>query len=193
MLEDDHFESFTTGKWAMVSPIDSVMAKIHQAKGYVFRVSVVSLGGSSMWKPSGHFDGRWTDIRQQDGLNTSKSINAKVFDCELNVNPGFTSAQLLATIKQHVSSTLGDVTPPHHLLGDDEGVGGHRQAAQECRLAHPARSGTLRPRIQPGHWIFVGPGPENTWRYDQVGSGRSERQLGKKSFPDSSEIQRIGQ
>ena len=48
------------------------------------------------------------DNRQQGGPNTSNDISAKFFDCELNVNPGLTSAQLLATIKHHVSLTLDD-------------------------------------------------------------------------------------
>ena len=47
LLEDDNFESFKTGKWAMVSPTDSVLAKIHQARAYVFSNSVLCLGGSA--------------------------------------------------------------------------------------------------------------------------------------------------
>ena len=39
------------------------------------------------------FGGRWIDNRQEGG-----SVNAKFFDCEFDVNPGITSAQLLATL-----------------------------------------------------------------------------------------------
>ena len=56
-----------------------------------------------------------------------------------NVNPCSTFAQLPATIKQHVSSTLGQecvpeaYLPPYHLHGVDERVGDLLQAAQEPR------------------------------------------------------------
>ena len=40
LREDGHFESFKTGKWAMVGLIDSA---------YAFSDSVFCLGGSSLW------------------------------------------------------------------------------------------------------------------------------------------------
>ena len=36
LLEDDNFELLNTGKWVMVSPVHSVMAKIHQVKAHIF-------------------------------------------------------------------------------------------------------------------------------------------------------------
>ena len=49
LIEDDHIESSKTGKWAMMSPTDSVLAQIHQAK----------VKESSMWKPAGKVEGWW--------------------------------------------------------------------------------------------------------------------------------------
>ena len=46
----------------------------------------------------------WTENRQQSGSNTSMHINAKFFDDEYSGNSGFTSAQLLASVKRHVDS-----------------------------------------------------------------------------------------
>ena len=46
-LEDNKFESLKTGKWAMVSPKDSILAKIHQQKR-ILRLRFVS--------------GRWLDV-----------------------------------------------------------------------------------------------------------------------------------
>ena len=34
--EDDNFELLEKGEWTVVSPKDSVLAKIHEAKAYVF-------------------------------------------------------------------------------------------------------------------------------------------------------------
>ena len=56
-----HFESLKTGKWALVSPINFVLAKIHQSKAYVFSDSVVCLGGSPMYDHSGNVEGRWIE------------------------------------------------------------------------------------------------------------------------------------
>ena len=109
LLEGDHFESVTTGKVALVSPIESVLTKIHDAKAYVFsESSSVSLGASLIWKASGTLEDRWMENRKEGGSNTSKCINAKILESEFNFNPSFTSAQLLATIKQHVSSAIND-------------------------------------------------------------------------------------
>ena len=47
--------------------------------------------------------------RSQEGeLNISKGTNDEFLDGEFNVNPGFTSEQLLAKIKHHGSSTVDD-------------------------------------------------------------------------------------
>ena len=51
---------------------------------------------------------RWTKCRQKDDSNTSTGINDRFLHCEFNVNRGFTSVQLLAKIKHHVSSTVDD-------------------------------------------------------------------------------------
>ena len=40
LFEDDHFESFKTGTWAMVSPMDLSLTKIHQAKSIRYPDSV---------------------------------------------------------------------------------------------------------------------------------------------------------
>ena len=59
------------------------------------------------------------------------------------------------------------VPEPHHLHGGDERVGGHRQAAQDdfrIQQAHEVRD--YAARFRPGYWIFLSPGPENTWSYD---------------------------
>ena len=68
------------------------------------------------------------------GIKHLKRHQRKIpFDCELIVNPGFTSAQLLSTIQHHVSSTLDDLgqecvlgthPPPQQLHDDNERVGG---------------------------------------------------------------------
>ena len=52
---------------------------------------------------------RWTKRRQEGELNISKGTNDKFLDCEFNVNPGFTSEQLLAKIKHHGSSIVDDL------------------------------------------------------------------------------------
>ena len=51
---------------------------------------------------------RWTKRRQEGELNISKGTNDKFLDYEFNVNPGFTSEQLLAKIKHHGSSIVDD-------------------------------------------------------------------------------------
>ena len=53
------------GRRAMVSPIDLVLSKIHQAKAYVLSDSVLCVGGSSMCDPSSKFEGRWVGSQFQ--------------------------------------------------------------------------------------------------------------------------------
>ena len=43
LLESDNFKLLKTGKWAMLSPTDSVLAKLHQAKAHVFTDAVLCL------------------------------------------------------------------------------------------------------------------------------------------------------
>ena len=97
MLEDDNFVSLREGQVESgESPIDSVLAKIHLARVYVRSVSVCVLGHlrcESVWCRRRAFSG---------------GVNAGFRGCEFIVNLGFTSAQLLVTIKHHVSSTLDD-------------------------------------------------------------------------------------
>ena len=53
LLEDDNFESLKKkGNWLVVSPIDSNLAKIHQAKAYFFCGSVSCLGNHAQPEPS---------------------------------------------------------------------------------------------------------------------------------------------
>ena len=51
-----------------------------------------------MWHPSGTSNGTWNQNRREGGSDASKGINAKLVDSEVNVELGFTSAQLLATL-----------------------------------------------------------------------------------------------
>ena len=61
LLEDDHFESFKTGTWAMVIQIDSVLAKIHQVKRTFFSESGKCVEGSSTWKAPGTVEDKWME------------------------------------------------------------------------------------------------------------------------------------
>ena len=120
------------------------------------------------------------DSRQQGGPNTSKGSNAKF------LNPGFTSAQLQATIKQHVSSTLDDSVSEYvpetylhsiifmEMLSEME-VTDKPHKNDDLRIQHAqavydnaARSRLLtfrRPRIR------------NKLEVRQEGDGQTERQL----------------
>ena len=121
LLEDNHFESSNTSKWAMVSPIESLLARIHQAKNARFLRLLLCLGGSSMWKPSGG------NLNAQRANRTiQKGINSKFLD---------SGDDQTARLVRRLSTTC-------HLHGDDEPVGGRRHAAQEGRRAYPVISRT---------------------------------------------------
>ena len=121
---------------------------------------------------TGNLNGRWADKRSQGGSATSKASIRNFIDCEFNVNPGGTSMQLLAAIKQHVSSTRDDVgqectpqTYPHciiftYMVTDKL----HRN---EANLQNDQRLYDFAARLRPGYWVFVGPGSESIWEYDK--------------------------
>ena len=84
------------GMWKIVSPTDSILSNMHQARVHVFSDSVLCLRTHAMCEATTHISTRWAKSRQHGGTTTSKGLNSKFFDCEL---------QLLAAKKQHVSST----------------------------------------------------------------------------------------
>ena len=61
------FKSSKTGRWAMVCPIDSVLARIRQAKASVFSDPVWCLGRQAMSKPSGKLEDSWIDNCKEGG------------------------------------------------------------------------------------------------------------------------------
>ena len=71
LLEDLNFEPLKEGKWEVVSPTASVLSHIHQAKAYVFSVTVSYLRRSSMWELSA-LEGRWVDNRKKRRIKDSK-------------------------------------------------------------------------------------------------------------------------
>ena len=96
LLEDDNFELLRHVDNGESDRLN--LGKDTSSKSVRFCDTVLCLGGSSIWKPSHKFEGKWTDNRERGGSNTSKGINAKFLDCQFDPNPCFTSAQLLATI-----------------------------------------------------------------------------------------------
>ena len=126
---------------------------------------------------------------KEGGSNTPKDINAKFLDHECNANPGITSAQLLATIKQHVSSTPDDLGQeceqqyPHRII-----FMAMMKAAQQQRLAHSARSGSScdsTARFRPSCWIFVGPGSENNKKLPHVERTVSGTEYNRRFFKET--------
>ena len=61
LLEDQIFEPLKKDKWAVLSPEDSILSKIHQVKADVFSGSILCLGGQSMSKVTAKFDSRRTE------------------------------------------------------------------------------------------------------------------------------------
>ena len=81
LLEDDHFALFTADGWATVSPIDSVLAKIHPAKTNVFSDSFLCLGESSIYDLQENFEGLTAagdDPTAHRRLSTTSARNAFV-------------------------------------------------------------------------------------------------------------------
>ena len=110
-----------------------------------------------------------------------------------NGNPGFTSAQLLATIKQHVTSTLDDLgqecvpeTYFHRIIFmammDDVDVTDMPQKNDDLRIQQTQKVRDWTARFQPSCRIFVGSRSENDLELRQVGDQRSEREMvGKRA------------
>ena len=95
------------------------------------------------------------------------------FDCEFNVSPRYTSMQLLAAIKQHVSSTRDDIglectpdTYPHRIIFMGMVVDKlHRN--DEASLQNSQTPREVAAHFRPGYWVVVGPGSESKWAYDK--------------------------
>ena len=105
-----------------------------------------------------------------------------------NGNFGFTSAQLLATIKQHVTSTLDDLgqecvpeTYFHRIIFmammDEADVTDKPQKNDNLRIQQTQEVRDWTARFQPSYWIFVGSRSENDLELRQVGDQRSEREM----------------
>ena len=109
LLEEQTVESPQNGTSADVSPRDSKMSTIYQAEAYMFSDTVPCLRTHFKSKATTTFTSKRRERHPKSVSNTSQGINAKFLVCEFNVNQSFTSAQLLAKIKHHVSSTIGDI------------------------------------------------------------------------------------
>ena len=168
---EDNFKSFKTGTRAMVSPRHSVLANIHEAEAYIFptlfRVWEEARCGilQEMLKASG-----WTTVKKTDQtLEKAPTRNSSIAN-------SMSTAQLLATIKWYVSSTLDELgqecvleTFTHRIIfmammnelelidklhkNDDVRI---QQVQEVCD--HTAR-------LWPRDWFFVGPGSDTTGQY----------------------------
>ena len=177
--------------------------KLDLAKGLSCKWRTRSPSPYYVWEPSTCFFkqvyGESSKTRRQaDGQSqrrsTKQGINTKLFDCEFIVNPGFISARLLATIKQHLSSTPDDIRQeciPETF--SHERVGRHRQAAHhdDLRIQHTQELCDYAARFRPSYLIFVRLGSGKHLEVSQEADRRSERKLGPKGFTDSLHIKRI--
>ena len=164
--------------------------KIHQARAYVFSDSVILHGTHAQSKA------RTTQIKQKTG-------GRKIFN-KTDQPPQRASTQ--STSIAHSTSIL--VSPPRSA-GDDQTtrnvdarrhwpglharsgrVGGHRQAAQERRIAQPQRLGTLR--LWPRYWIFIGPGAESNWTYDWCQSDKPDGQWDRTAWQIFHKMKELG-
>ena len=153
----------------------SIHSRTVQAHSNVFSDSVVCMGTHDQSKATTQFTSRWAERRQRGESNISTGFNDKFLDCEFNVNPGLTSAQLVTTIKHHVSSTHDDTGHERTLetylnriifMGMKNGLEAnyklhknddfYTQSAQELS--------DYAARFRPGYWRLVGQGSESTWK-----------------------------
>ena len=74
LFEDDHFESFKRRKRAEVRPTDAVLAKVHQARAYVFSNCVLCLGGGVFKQ---HVSSTLDDLGEETSLEYSFLVKKK--------------------------------------------------------------------------------------------------------------------
>ena len=129
LFEDDYFESFTTGNMGNGESDRLNLGKDPSSKKRTFSPTLFGVWEEARCgklqinlKAGGQTIAKKADQAPQEATTP-------FFECEVNIQPGFTSSQVLTTIKQHISSTLDDFgpervpetyPPPHHLHGDDE-------------------------------------------------------------------------
>ena len=107
--------------------------------------------------------GGWVRNSNGGGSNTSKGISAQFVECDFKVNPDITSHDQTAYFVDSRGPRPGmcsrDVHPAHPLHGDNERVGGHRQAAQEydLRIQQAHEVCGFAERFRPGCWNFRRP------------------------------------
>ena len=98
LLENDDFQSFKKkkGKWATVSPVDSVLARIHQAETNVFSDSVFCAREEARCgKLQEHLNtGGWTIAKKVD--QTPKKAPAEFLDCAQESSRGSMLKELVA-------------------------------------------------------------------------------------------------
>ena len=126
------------------------------------------------------------------------------FDCEFNVNPGYNSMQLPASIKQHVSLTrdvIGqECTPetyPHRIfftgMFKDKL---HRNDEANLQNAQGLRD--FAAHFRPGYRVVVSPGSESRWTCDKWLTEHQEKGVQRSRpehhrLPDSGcEVFRVG-
>ena len=195
LLGQNH-EPLHKGRWKVVSPIDSILSKIHQARVHVSSDSVLCVGTQAMSDATGKFT-IWKDHQRNGGTTISKGIISKFLDCEFHVNPGETSMQLMETKEGtrlldeqlHRKTVYSrDENLPH-----DERVGGFGQTSSKGRTKPPGHRNHQRScRTLQGRML----GPRRC-RYRkhleirQVRDGNSKRKLGPQSVPDECNLLRI--
>ena len=150
-----------------------------------------------MWKASGTFEDRRIHNREEGGSNTLKGINAKVLDCNsksILVSPPNSCWRRSNSTSRRQSSTMGrlrpgmrsgDVPPLHHLHGDDERAGGHRQAAQ----AHKLKTFTTTKHVSGQDTGFSSAQDQERPGVTTSGKPKNRRQVGQKSFEYSTNMQ----
>ena len=108
----------------MVGSKDPILSKIHPATTYFLEFCFL-FGMKLDVEASETFQGKWKENRKEGDQTPQEAPTQKILDCECNFNTGFTSAQLLAAIKQRVSWTLDD-------LGHECVPGTYHHAEWDC-------------------------------------------------------------
>ena len=130
MLQDHKDESLQQGRWKIVSLIDFILSKIHQATAHVFSESGFVCGNardeqrnSQVYFEMGRSSTTWRD----DDVESNQFEVLRLREC--HVNPWATVVKFLGAAKEHVSSTNDSIgkerTPetyayPHHVHGHHE-------------------------------------------------------------------------
>ena len=122
---------------------------------------------------AGNLNGRWAE-GSQSASATSKGINSNFFDIEFNVNPGYTSMQLLAAIKQNTFRRLVDdigqeCTPDtyHHRIIFMSMVMDKIHRNDKANLHNAQRPCDFAARFRPGYWVSLDSGSEGKWKHDR--------------------------